>query len=160
MKWKGIYYSIGSTAGVISIVLLIYTIGFRLGGLTTTVNSLGEANIPQRLVSIESKTDLLWENYKTRTEILEKALIDQSLQLGKNPNCSSLPDTFYSMMKTNDIKKVLDSNLSRDDKAFNVIIKIGGLEELEKLMGIENSMKAIGRLILFIIEDYPSFSKP
>lgn len=150
MKGKEIYYTVGSATGIISVVILIYMIGVTLGGITTKIETLWEADLPD----LKVKVDRLWEIDKTRRDILEKTFMNQARQSGSK-SVPSYPNSFLLAMKTNDIKKVLNSQMSREDKVFNVINKIGGLEELERLTDTENSMEAIGKLVLFV-ENYSS----
>jgi|GEM_PF-6203342 len=137
---KDWYYAVGSATGIISIALLVYTMGWTLGALQT-------------------KTDILWQNYTTRTGLYEKLFVELAAERMKEQESSAkytsyLSASFISEMKTDKVKQVLDSNLPQRDKVFSVIDKIGGLDNLTTLLGIESSIDAMGVLACFV-EDYP-----
>lgn len=141
---KDWYYGIGAATGIISMVLLVYTMGWTLGTLQT-------------------KTNILWENYQTRTNLYEKLFIEIATERMNKPKSpekyiSYLSDSFVSEMKTDKIKKVLDSNLPLKNKVFSIIDKIGGLDNLTKLLDTESSMDALG-VLACLVENYPPFPK-
>lgn len=170
----GLFNIIGSVSGIIAI---LFTLVFTLGVVNTKVNYLWDTDIPTKLAALEvrasnledftselkksnitgvlidlqRKIDDLWEYRKTRTDLFEKAFVDFAREYPSNPLEFVYTESFLLKMKSDDIKEILDlRGASHEDKLFTIINKIGGLEKLKQLMYEDDSLEAIGGLILFI----------
>lgn len=175
LKLVGLLEKIGNIS---SIIVVIFSIVFVLGGGYIKLNYLWEADLPRKIDAMgkdvknmqDSMADLeettrknteilnglsdkvndLWEYRKTRTMLLEKTVLDFSIRYSENPLDFMYTNSFLLKMKSDDIKEILDSSASHEEKIFTIIEKVGGVEKLAKLLEREDLLKSFGIFVSFV----------
>lgn len=124
----------GFAAGLISLASIVYAFAFWRGRVDKQLSDLSEAKIPERLVKIETKQEVLWT-------VFSEQILTSRPNLAMRGSKFKLTDD--AMKAIEEVKQILPEY--NPSSAGNSVSSEQILIDLPKMIGIDNLKEIAGR---------------